>query len=780
MDRRLDDIQSGLGLVWKDLSYEVQGRTPDGELKECGRFEDLNITGSGVLQDMIGSTGSTPGYQLVLRLQTKKPAPAQAMCWRLILVNHLLESIRLEWIALAGLIKMPPRGDAGRIGPTPDSQGSGSQEQPIKTIEFLHNGWQSWSYAGWKRLGAPIPRTKLGRFTRPMQEAQGFPSGAEWDEQAYSEMYTILRDRSIGNGVVAGYLSQRQAFGRIYMQERGADISLTFVSALDRIELAPDQSFTTDWVWLERISSVYPGGGDAYFKAVGEDNQARYSQEVPVGWCSWYTLFTGVTQSDIDQHVAWSEEYNHLLPLDLIQIDDGFQVKVGDWYTRTAGFPDPLRLLADRIRQSGKQPGLWLAPFLADRRSRLVQGHPEWVLRHTNDTPVNPGWGWDAFPRVLDITHPEVLDFLADLVSRVTGEWGYTYLKLDFLYAGALPGNFFNPALTRAQAMTAVLGRIREAVGDQVKLIGCGCPIGSGIGIFDGMRIGPDVAPHWKPRLGLLSHWVREDPGLPAARNAIRNTVLRTGINRRWWINDPDCVLLRAAYSALSESEVKSLISAVALSGGSAIFSDRMMDLPEVRLHWGGRILPPLDIQHETAWSDQDGSLYTLAVPLEGAVGRWILLGVFNLGDRPEFWDPERFMNATGWQGEVHCLDFWAEEYHSLVLPKPQAWTIPARSVRCVALRPSQPSPEWLGSTLHFSQGQEIQSWNKHTQEVVAHIGFEARDLLGKFWVAFPGQLMQATMAGKELFWAMIQPGLYRFEAKIQGVQEARFFWSEG
>ena len=40
---------------------------------------------------------------------------------------------------------------------------------------------------------------------------------------------------------------------------------------------------------------------------------------------------------------------------------------------------------------------------------------------------------------------------------------------------------------------------------------------------------------------------------LPSARNMVRNTLCRLGMHGRWWVNDPDCMLLRDDVAFSSE-----------------------------------------------------------------------------------------------------------------------------------------------------------------------------------------------------------------------------------
>src|SRR5260370_37688717 len=79
-------------------------------------------------------------------------------------------------------------------------------------------------------------------------------------------------------------------------------------------------------------------------------------------------------------------------PLVLIQLDDGFQSALGDWDTTNTKFPSGLRKIAEEIRAAGFKAGLWTAPFLAARDSRLMLEHPGRVIVHEQTgEPIRAG-----------------------------------------------------------------------------------------------------------------------------------------------------------------------------------------------------------------------------------------------------------------------------------------------------------------------------------------------------------------------------------------------------
>lgn len=278
----------------------------------------------------------------------------------------------------------------------------------------------------------------------------------------------------------------------------------------------------------------------------------------PTVWCSWYHYFTEVTEADMVENLAALAE--HDLPVDVVQLDDGWQTEVGDWLTLSGRFSSLPELVA-RIRGEGRRAGIWVAPFLATARSSVVRDHPEW-------TYADAGQNWGSPLRALDPAHPGVQAYLRQVFESLRG-MGFDYFKLDFLYAGALAD---------LAAYRSGLELIRDAIGPDAYLLGCGAPILPSVGLFDAMRVSPDVAPHYEPTDGDLSQ--------PGQRAAALSTVGRAWQHGRFWVNDSDCLVARPAVERREE-----WAAVVERYGGLRSASDRIADLDEWGLQTTRRLL---------------------------------------------------------------------------------------------------------------------------------------------------------------------------------------------
>ncbi|MBI5712876.1 MAG: alpha-galactosidase [Chloroflexi bacterium] len=533
-------------------------------------------------------------------------------------------------------------------------------------LTFFSNGWQSWSYAGTLNAKQTQPYTNLGIFQSPVNHNSSTPR-SEFRSQFSGDMFGVLSAPQKRNAIIAGFISQREQFGSVDVVTDSLNPSLRLRAQCDDVVVPPNGELITDAAYVQLIAGYDDDPLRDYAEAVARENNARVPAETPIGWCSWYHYFDKVSEDDLRANLIQIEKDRARLPLTLIQLDDGFEANVGDWEANSK-FPSGLRAVADSIRASNFVPGVWLAPFIAKPDSKLAREHGEWFIKSSNPSGfINPkgfglanaGFVFNTFCRGLDTTHPAAQDFTRDLISKAVNEWGYSYLKLDFLYAAALKGKRYDSTVTRAQALRKGLEIIREAAGEKTFLLGCGCPLGTAVGIVDAMRISADVAPDWKPKFLGLSLPFRDEKGMPSTENAIRNTITRAPLHKRWWLNDPDCLLVRESTN-LSLDEVQALASVIALSGGMFMVSDDMTALSEERRKIIEKVMPieVLSSKFEVGsgrleirdWLESEMPEH-LEAKMNGVVGEWKVVGLFN-------WSGRKTKKQLNVEGESHVWDF--------------------------------------------------------------------------------------------------------------------------
>jgi alpha-galactosidase len=673
-----------------------------------------------------------------------------------------------------------------------------SLSSDVSDPAFFSNGWQSWNYSGAYGSMDRYRRTRLGPFTSPMRINPGTPHHKR-SGLISSDMFGVLGDRLHRRGILLGFLSQNEQFGSMEALLDPFDPALRVWANGDGARLDPGAIKGTDWLCVHFLHLDSPDPLGPYLDAVarqnnidlstnstspGEDEQGTMLdlqtgklKTIPTGWCSWYHYFQRIEPQDIRDNLAAAERLRGRLPLDLIQIDDGFEAQIGDWLEFSPAFPEGVAPLSKDITAAGFVPGLWLAPFIVHRKSRLAREHPDWLLRNSYGQPVNAGFNWDSFTMGLDLTHPAALEYASEVVRTAAQEWGYPYLKLDFLYAAALPGRYRDQTQTRAQVLRKGLEALREAAGKEVFLLGDSCPLGSAIGLVDAMRIGADVDARWQPSYQGIGFYFRNEPDMPSARNAIQNALTRAPLHKRWWINDPDCLLLRED-AELTVAEVQSLAAVIAFTGGSLLLSDDLSRLPPERLKIAEALLPLIGKSpYLLDWMDSPTPAH-LQLDLEGPQGKWYLIGLFNWSEHPkdlylkleDFYidSSKSYLVRSFWDGKIYQLPGGRSNPSGLELKN-----VPAHGSVVLALNTHFPeAPHYVGSDLHISQGLEITAWCWTSADKAENRKASGRLALslvrpglaqGRIYLYLPGKPDRARINGTPLVWNQEEMDIYSF-----------------
>jgi len=420
-------------------------------------------------------------------------------------------------------------------------------EFPIvrSTASCFEHGWQSWSPTTTYRVGdQPIrPQSERNRLLCYRPESSP-ASEVFWGEGL------LAIDPGDGSGI------------RIYaVADASENVPGIQGEARDsRFVVSADGP-------VERIVDTEPGTmenalarwADAFAARAGVSGVRR----APTIWCSWYQYFTTVTEADMIENIDAIDRLD--LPVDVVQLDDGYQTAHGDWLTLTDRF-ESLEGIADRIQASGRRAGIWVAPFLVFPDSDLARLHRNWLVSDA-DGPVHAGHNWGRDLLALDTTHPEAMEWITEVFLTMTG-WGYDFFKVDFMAAGALPGKRHED-IAPLTAYRQGVDQIRQAIGDSY-LLGCGAPILPSVGLFDAMRISPDTESHYLPKDG--------DSSQPAMQSAMTTGLGRAFQHGRFWVNDADNLIARPVAERRKE-----WADHIRRYGGLRGSSDRIADLDD----WG-------------------------------------------------------------------------------------------------------------------------------------------------------------------------------------------------
>ncbi|MGD2105279.1 MAG: alpha-galactosidase [Anaerolineae bacterium] len=563
---------------------------------------------------------------------------------------------------------------------------------PPVARSVYQNGWQSWSPAFARHLDDGLHATPETPDYRRKQQPHWRPGG---DTIISSEWITVLSPREGGASLLVGFVTAEDQLAEIRVSEDG--VQLIARCHCDGVRVDPGESLCSETL-------VVRSGPDplalltAWAEDIGSQMEARVPTDPPTGWCTWYTFYGENTASDISSNLRAIEDFD--LPLDVVLIDDGYQTAVGDWFSvDETKYPDGMERMMDEIQQAGHRPGIWTAPFGAEDGSKLLQHHPDWVLKDEAGEPV-VGWVHRQTPcYALDCTNPQVLKWLGQTFMRLRQEWGVSLFKIDFLFAAGLDGRRHDSAATRAQAVRRGVRAIRQAIGDEAFLLGCGAPLGPCVGLVDGMRIGADVDPNWYPI------W-RNDLAGVSTQNALRNLVTRAPFHGRLWANDPDCVLVRQRGEDMDLvlNEMRTLAALTALSGGLTLASDDLAKISPGRLKYLRQTLPPTGISARPLDLFEHELPRLFVLPVERDWGRWWVAATINWDDHTtETTVPLRDLGLPS--GRYHVFHYWRRRYLGVTDDTITLRRHQPHETAVLLLKPVSDRPDLLTTTFHVCQG---------------------------------------------------------------------------
>lgn len=120
------------------------------------------------------------------------------------------------------------------------------------------------------------------------------------------------------------------------------------------------------------------------------------------------------------------------LGCELFVLDDGWfagrdndHAGLGDYTVNRKKLPEGLEGLSRHLKDRGLSFGLWFEPESVNPDSDLYRAHPDWALTDG----FQPVLGRNQL--LLDLTRPEVRDYIVENVSRILDSTGISYVKWD-------------------------------------------------------------------------------------------------------------------------------------------------------------------------------------------------------------------------------------------------------------------------------------------------------------------------------------------------------------
>lgn len=202
--------------------------------------------------------------------------------------------------------------------------------------------------------------------------------------------------------------------------------------------LEPGKNFTTP-LFSAGISDTGFGGASR----IMHDYQRKHilpevaADPIPLLVNTWASLHADVDEQSVMSVIDKAAEVG----AELFVIDDGWQAALGDWVPDPVKFPNGLGPVIDRAKELGIDFGLWVEIESFEKRSKLYEEHPEWVMQYANHPPQSKyREDVDRTTFLINFARKDVLEHFHKEMKNLLFVTGITYLKLDMNYFFTDPG----------------------------------------------------------------------------------------------------------------------------------------------------------------------------------------------------------------------------------------------------------------------------------------------------------------------------------------------------
>ena len=168
-------------------------------------------------------------------------------------------------------------------------------------------------------------------------------------------------------------------------------------------------------------------------------------KERPVLLNSWEACYFNINESRLLGLAKEAADAG----MELFVMDDGWfgernddTSSLGDWEVNTKKLPGGIGQLAAKVNSLGIDFGIWVEPEMVNKNSRLYEAHPDWAIS-IPDRPHSEGRN----QMLLDLTRPEVREYIIDSMRKVFSSGNISYVKWDMnrcftdVYSRALPAD---------------------------------------------------------------------------------------------------------------------------------------------------------------------------------------------------------------------------------------------------------------------------------------------------------------------------------------------------
>jgi hypothetical protein len=260
------------------------------------------------------------------------------------------------------------------------------------------------------------------------------------DKNPGSYLFLTLAVPETRRGVVAGWLTEDRGSGVLFSKLDHEQVGFTARIDYGRLVLAGNETADLETLAVGVFEDARIGQ-EEYADAVARQYHIRLHPQIN-GYCTWYSNPHGGAADEHSIVELAQAAADQLKPFgfSFVQIDDKWQdgkERNGParrfYRVKPDGpYPHGIRPVAEKLQSLGLTTGLWFLPFASDWQDPEFKDKQDWFVKRRDGTLFETAWGNSC----LDLTHPEVTNYLAGLVKTIHS-WGVNYFKMDGLWTGS-------------------------------------------------------------------------------------------------------------------------------------------------------------------------------------------------------------------------------------------------------------------------------------------------------------------------------------------------------
>lgn len=491
--------------------------------------------------------------------------------------------------------------------------------------------------------------------------------------------------------------------------------NMLFDRKSDRALFFREAELSFDWEKNTYCFSSVSNGKDPLSFQVKEDFVANVSHmrytpiekklwfdTPPVGWMTWYATRFEASAAEVAENTQKMHELLGKYSDKLVTWVDW------EWYHKNIKgdgegngnifepckdtYPDGMAAVAEKIREMGGIPALWIGPTCEGNKNKWFEEHPDCII---GPYPRWCGQWW------IDPSRREITEEYIPLVMKTVLDWGYIAVKWDCTTMSSYVWEEYrhllsDPGSSIEQYQHRIFEAGRKALGEDIYFLLCNPVADHDLAVAsdlcDSARIGGDIF-KWDEFIEhAIDHLHHFYP--------IHNTILYA---------DCDNLVIREEFNSINQA--RSRVSFYGLSGIPVTFGDRFSEYDEVRLDMIRRIVPAVDMNPlEFISKTPGGNVRLFVADFSRSFGSWQVVSVCNI-------DNEKVLDQTVDLAEICHLetgsgrryavyDFWNGSFMGIVENELTCRVEPLDTV-VLRVTPIEDEllPTLISSSRHITQG---------------------------------------------------------------------------